>query len=222
MGLAPALSVPAAEITSSKSIMTWVRSKKRNIRFIDAFIRDSTDIVGQAAQGFLNSLTPEESCTLNDPRSPRQVLKDVQGMCFKRNTKIQSSCWARIRRFSDHLEPYMKGFDLIVQSHPEIAAIVWGAFRLVITVRSPLEPFTHVLANFFELANSYVTFFQKLSEFMERLALEMPGFQRILQLPSMEFPSSLKQSMSELYVAVFDFFKASIKVFRKSNGGMCS
>jgi hypothetical protein len=57
---------------------------------------------------------------------------------------------------------------------------------------------------------------------MERLALEMPGFQRILELPSMEFPSSLKQSMSELYVAVFDFFKVSIKVFRKSKGGMCS
>ncbi|KAF2240224.1 hypothetical protein BU26DRAFT_239904 [Trematosphaeria pertusa] len=97
----------------------------------------------------------------------------------------------------------MKGFDMIVQSHPECAAIVCGALKLVLI-----------------LAHCYVTFFEKLAEFLERLALEMPSYERILANPSWNVSVSLKASMQELYVAIFDFFQAVLGVFRKSSGGL--
>ena len=41
---------------------------------------------------------------------------------------------ASVKSFSDALEPYFESLGILVQSHPEYAALVWGAFRLVFQV----------------------------------------------------------------------------------------
>jgi hypothetical protein len=38
------------------------------------------------------------------------------------------------------MEPYFEVINIFVSSHPEFAALVWGALRLVFVVRILLDP----------------------------------------------------------------------------------
>lgn len=45
-----------------------------------------------------------------------------------------TKCCRKIEKISNRLSPFMRVIDLMVSSHPEFAAIVWGSLSLVFTV----------------------------------------------------------------------------------------
>jgi hypothetical protein len=42
-----------------------------------------------------------------------------------------------VTKIADCLKPYFEVIDVLVSSHPEYAAVIWGALRLVFQVSHP-------------------------------------------------------------------------------------
>jgi len=53
-----------------------------------------------------------------------------------KKTRDSSRVVKRVKAFSDNLKHYFDVIGILIQSHPEYAALVWGAVRLVLQVLS--------------------------------------------------------------------------------------
>lgn len=89
----------------------------------------------QARDQFLESLPASEQASFTKCASAEVLVADVGKLGLERKDRL----WGKrligcIAAFGDTLEPYFKVIGIFVQSHPEFAAIVWGAFSLVIKV----------------------------------------------------------------------------------------
>jgi hypothetical protein len=52
-----------------------------------------------------------------------------------KKTRKRGALMRRLTAFSDSLKHYFDVIGILVQSHPEYAALAWGAFRLVLQAR---------------------------------------------------------------------------------------
>lgn len=89
----------------------------------------------EARDMFLQKLPHPERLIFANCKGPEELLADVRKLGHFR-TKNQA--WIRIlekiKSFSDNIEPYFKIVEVVISSHPESAAIAWGAIRLVLQV----------------------------------------------------------------------------------------
>lgn len=92
----------------------------------DTVFKDARDI-------FLASIQPSEKTLFIPCNNADDLLKQLRTHdAFKLRQSLIRKFTAKIEEFGESLTPFFGAIDLIVQSHPEVAAIVWGAIRLVI------------------------------------------------------------------------------------------
>ena len=89
----------------------------------------------QAHAEFLGQLSDEEKRQFLQIKTSKELLEGLEklGQFPKSNKKWTKVCNS-VKKCSDKLNPYFAVVSVTVQSHPEWAAIAWGAFRLVLLV----------------------------------------------------------------------------------------
>jgi hypothetical protein len=94
-----------------------------------------SDIFKQAKDEFLLSLPPNERSKFVTYNSASEMMENIAAFEKSINERRQFE-WAvkKIRKFNGALEPYFAVVDILIQSHPDYAALVWGALRLVLQV----------------------------------------------------------------------------------------
>lgn len=88
-----------------------------------------------ARHDFLTSLTPGQRALFSRCSSPEQLLQDVENFeaISRRKWRFEDSL-QRVKKFSNCLQPYFETISIVLQNHPEIPAIFWGALRLILQV----------------------------------------------------------------------------------------
>ena len=96
---------------------------------------------------FYESLPPAEQKRYVAGVSPEALLEAInqlQKHAKQRQKQRISQSLSKIGTVVKSLEQYFKAVDVIIQSHPEYAALVWGAMRFVLQVcRRSLEKISH-------------------------------------------------------------------------------
>ena len=91
----------------------------------------------EAHDHFVASLSPKDRDLYSRCNSAQELLAEVQKFeAVSRDRLRGRGLIARIKSFSDRLEPYFDVIGIIVQAHPEYAAFVWGTVRMVLQVNS--------------------------------------------------------------------------------------
>lgn len=95
----------------------------------------SNHVFEEARQEFLASLSERERHMLHQNGTADQMIESMR----KLDDGSKGRSWTRrvlrcVNSLRDTLEPYFKVVDILVQSHPEYAALVWGSVRLVFQV----------------------------------------------------------------------------------------
>ena len=95
---------------------------------------------------FLTSLPPRERKLFEHCSSPEQMVAETSKLAVIADDHIRGTkLIGKIKSFTEKIKPYFEVIDIIVQSHPEYAAIAWGAFRLVLQVSSILHFFDNLI-----------------------------------------------------------------------------
>ncbi|EMD61400.1 hypothetical protein COCSADRAFT_192355 [Bipolaris sorokiniana ND90Pr] len=87
----------------------------------------------QAHTEFLAQLSDEEKkqfIAINDSQSFLAAIQDLQK--FRKSNRRWVKLLSCVQRCGDCLQPYFDVVGTVVQSHPEVAAVAWGSFRLVL------------------------------------------------------------------------------------------
>ncbi|KAF2177896.1 hypothetical protein K469DRAFT_350551 [Zopfia rhizophila CBS 207.26] len=160
----------------------------------------------EARDQFLNSLLPSERAQFAKCHSAQQLLKDIKNLLsLKKNAAVRRSCVQSIANLGTKLSPYFDAIGWIVQSHPEFAAIGWGAFRFVL-----------------QLASNYTSFFEKLLRTLHRLAVEFPTYKLLAkhqdEAPTEPMSAAIYHGISALYASLLRFLHHVVRVFRKKDG----
>ena len=103
---------------------------------VDHPANGSEALFAQVRDTFLESLSNQERARFTNCSSPEDLVASVRNFSLpfekgKRNKIIQF-----VKSFTERLAPYFEVLGTIVQSHPDWAAIAWGAFRLILQVGS--------------------------------------------------------------------------------------
>ncbi|KAI0517883.1 hypothetical protein F5B22DRAFT_645589 [Xylaria bambusicola] len=182
---------------------------------------DPEVVFKEARDDFLNSLQPLERTAFAKCVSAEELIKQVQQMpALAGNPSLLRRTIGKVRRLSDILSPYFDTVGLFVSSHPEFAAIAWGAVRLVL-----------------QLASNFDTFFGKLTDTLEQIGMALPKYRFILNLlqakynrqaslsdrqrrlqQSMDLSIRIKKSICVLYKDILRFMLVVVRVFTKSDG----
>jgi hypothetical protein len=103
---------------------------------VTAQIMPEADLFLEAREEFLRSISETERSTFSNCSSTAELLTDVRNITAtieKKNRRTQKVIHS-IQRFSHNLEPYFDVVGIVISSHPDVAAIAWGAFRLILQV----------------------------------------------------------------------------------------
>ena len=133
--------------------------------------------------------------------SAEALIGDVEKMRGAKRHVHNNQALAIISDLGNLLEPYFDTIGIFVQSHPEYAAIVWGAFRLV-----------------FKLADNYESFFHKLTKTLNRITELLPYYNEIA-IKCKNGPSHrLQASLCKVYEDLLIFCQSIVRVFTKDSG----
>ena len=88
----------------------------------------------QAIEQFHASLAPKERSLFSKCNSADELLSTVEDLEIIKKSRESSRLVRRVKLFNDSLGHYFAVIDILVQSHPEYAALAWGAVRLVLQV----------------------------------------------------------------------------------------
>jgi hypothetical protein len=159
------------------------------------------EVFQQARNAFLASLPPAETAMFTKCPSAEALVQDVEKM---RRTKKDANSIRAVAVVSDlgnSLKPYFDTIGIFVQSHPEYAAIVWGAFHLL-----------------FKLADNYDSFFRKLLTTLNRITELLPHYNEIA-IKCVNGPSQrLQTSLFKVYADLLLFCQSIVRVFTKKDG----
>lgn len=101
------------------------------------------DIFKEAYEEFLGSLSPNEQPIFKRCLSADDLVAEVKNLEVIEESRIRGRGFlARIEAFSDRLQPYFEVINIVIQSHPQCAALVWGALRLVLMVSRLINTFS--------------------------------------------------------------------------------
>lgn len=89
----------------------------------------------QARDQFLGQISAGERAQFTKIESANDFLKGIKDLeKFAKNRGKWRKIFEAVKSCSEKIEPYFEIISILVSSHPEYAAIVWGAFRLVLQV----------------------------------------------------------------------------------------
>ncbi|KAF2177985.1 hypothetical protein K469DRAFT_754797 [Zopfia rhizophila CBS 207.26] len=156
----------------------------------------------QARDQFLASLSPPEKALFTKCPSAEKLVADVEKLGQARKDRLWGKrVVASISALGDSLKPYFETISIFVQSHPEYAAIVWGAFHLM-----------------FKLANNYTSFFSKLTKTLDRITHVLPHYDQVAVLCAKGPSRRLQSSLCKVYEDLLRFCQSVVRVFTKENG----
>jgi len=75
---------------------------------------------------------------ISDRASMKDVLQAVSDVRDKYNAKRTSKAWKWLTQLSARVNYYGSILDVLVQHHPEYAALVWGAMKVLFVVRNSI------------------------------------------------------------------------------------
>ncbi|KAJ8109541.1 hypothetical protein OPT61_g7388 [Boeremia exigua] len=152
-----------------------------------------------AYKWFYESLPPTEQRRYVRAVSPAELLaalEQVKTHAKQRQKKRISESISRIGKVVQNFEKYFKAVDIIIQAHPEYAALVWGAMRFLL-----------------QLASNFSAFYDKLIITLERLAAETSQYEGIELEVKIESNARLRNHLEKVYVQLFQFFHTAARVF---------
>jgi hypothetical protein len=82
---------------------------------------------------FLDQLSEEETKQFAPIKDSKTFLSEIQNLGQSTKSRKWIKLFTAIKKCSQCLDPYFEVVGIVVQSHPEWAAIVWGSFRLVLS-----------------------------------------------------------------------------------------
>jgi hypothetical protein len=90
----------------------------------------------QARDNFLASLPASERARFSNCKSAQALITDVGKFLEFPNHSSQFNklVLSKVKQLSDSLKPYFEVINILVSSHPDYAAILWGSLRLVCQV----------------------------------------------------------------------------------------
>lgn len=96
---------------------------------------DSNSIFIEAHDAFLNSLQPSERSLFAKCSSAEDLITEVrENEKLSRNPSLIRRSISKLDTLNQALSPYFDAIGLFTQSHPEFAAIAWGAIKLALQV----------------------------------------------------------------------------------------
>ncbi|OAL43415.1 hypothetical protein IQ07DRAFT_685759 [Pyrenochaeta sp. DS3sAY3a] len=155
----------------------------------------------QARDEFLASLSPSEKSTFLKCSSLEILIADVTKSTSSKRDGSGKRVLASINALGSSLKPYFDTISIFVQSHPEYAAIVWGAFHLV-----------------FKLAENYTSFFSKVAKTLDRIVQVLPHYSQVANLSTKGPSASLRSSLCTVYKDLLRFCQSLLRVFSKEDG----
>jgi hypothetical protein len=87
----------------------------------------------RAHKNFLDQLSEEEKKQFAPIQDSKTFLSEVQNLGQSTKARKWTKLFTAIQKCSQCLTPYFEVVGIMVQSHPEWAAIAWGSFRLVLS-----------------------------------------------------------------------------------------
>jgi len=91
----------------------------------------------EARDAFVASLQPSERQRFAACASAEHLILEIQSIeALSRKPSLLRRAISKIKALDEVLCPYFESIGLFVQSHPEFAAIAWGALRLALQVGS--------------------------------------------------------------------------------------
>lgn len=93
-----------------------------------------------ASQRFYNELSDEDKQEFQTLDNPSDMIASIEqhiaDLNSQRTSKLLAAC-RKIDQFGTAMQPFFKIVDILVSSHPDWAAIAWGAIRMVFQVTFP-------------------------------------------------------------------------------------
>jgi hypothetical protein len=180
----------------------------------------------EALDQFRASLAPQEQSIFTQCSSPEELIRHVENLESIKKIQKRGALMQRVKTFSDSLRHYFDVIGILVQSHPEYAALAWGAFRLVLQVRQLAYGTCTSSAYTIQLASNFGEFFDKLTNTLLRLSEVLPWYEDLASslrgtrkgfLWPYQASSRLVASLTKIYVDLFVFLQSVVRVFTKKD-----
>ncbi|KAG4428800.1 hypothetical protein IFR05_015719 [Cadophora sp. M221] len=155
--------------------------------------------LGGIVESFFATLSPQEKELFVATTVVENLLADVQTAESQHKAKSASrKASVALKPFIAGIEQYCSAFDVIANASSTILSPLWGSFRIVL-----------------HLAKEYTEYFDKISDMMEIMGLNLSQLRRLPQL----FPNNeqLKTFMVEVFQIMFDFCGKARHVFVKAS-----
>jgi len=94
-----------------------------------------------AAKRFQDNLPEDDKPDFQILDTPQEMIASIEqhvmNLNSPRTTRLLDAC-KKIEQFSKTMTPFFNIVDIFVSSHPDWAAVVWGAIRLVFQVSTSI------------------------------------------------------------------------------------
>jgi hypothetical protein len=129
---------------SSFLLPTTITSEATDNASYQRYHDEPISVFKAACEQFRASLSESQRQLFKEYPDANSMLEAIriQAETHPTHRTMLTRCCKRIAALSIKMEPYFDVINIFVSSHPEFAAIVWGALRLVFVVRILLKP-TH-------------------------------------------------------------------------------
>jgi hypothetical protein len=98
------------------------------------------DVFEEVREVFVQSIDPKRRHLFSNCASAEQLLSDARSWDLVKKNRIRGAVFiCDIGKFANSVKPYFDVIGMIAQSHPEFAAIAWGAIRFVLQVSLTLQ-----------------------------------------------------------------------------------
>lgn len=113
---------------------------------------EPTSLFKSACEQFRASLSEKQRQVFKEYPDATSMLKALRDQAERHPThrSLLTRCCKKILALSTMMEPYFDVINIFVSSHPEFAAIAWGALRLVFVVCPAIHPFQPPLGSWTE------------------------------------------------------------------------
>lgn len=179
-----------------------------------------------ALRDFRAALPPQERSLFKQCKSSEELINYVQDLDVLKKTQKRGTLMERLSKFGKSFSHYFDVIGILVQSHPEYAALAWGAFRLVLQVRVLCSCALTQLCLFVQLASNFHEFFEKLTKTLSRLGEVLPWYEELTtsltgegkySLSPNKASSRLVSSLTKIYVDLFVFLQSVVRIFTKKD-----
>ncbi|GAB1317800.1 NACHT domain-containing protein [Madurella fahalii] len=169
-------------------------------------------LFAEALKKFQAIIPQDERAAFDQFGSCGSMLEVIEAQAAKSPEKSRLlRCCKKINHFATRWEPFFEITNIVVSSHPEWAALAWGAVRLV-----------------FKLCDHYTVFFEKLADMFDRIASKLPHFGRHIDLfnrrkrqrPDLERNAALTQTLGYIFKDIMQFCQEACHIFCAKDKGV--